>query len=601
MDEIHSFLSQIPGLAESIGLDKAISFVRLAAQLKDEIVLAQPANYDPNTAPSETPKHVQSFLGCATDMPDNFVSGCWTAFCNTIWTYNKSGSSNGRDPEIGTNTLPACKTMYNSWMSQFKPTTREKDGLRKIILFTLSDGACAMYAAHLHCSLGEHQYIEREVLSLFIGLMLISWTSATNTARVYDTCLSKPENQPNHKDWDPTRSFKLRTEHVWDGFLILLLVEDYVERDEILQVPNTGEQNVRFNDAIRKRNSRICLCGQPEWAHYCNRCMRVWKDGDGLKKLHVLVIDGITIGNPCCGVHDCPEPLINNRHRFCHGHDYRHHICAVEGCEHPVEPQFMTCTITEHRELELNHKKRDKALFPELRGRLQRASVSNPDDAFEAQVTAEEVEEMTIPDPAQENCEAAKDPNGNRKIRALFGRHRTHNEQIFVRPCGMIVAHATFYASESVSQTVDMLQKVFHVDGSMPDIVIYDNNCALYKYLVHQNIQLFDTVGFPVDVFHWKCKHAKDGIECSYHCNPTLFPELLRTDGKAWFFNSSIAEQTNVWLGGYHSMLWEMGSDKYDYFLDEMVMRKNKLTKAKLKGEDALPDYVPNITYNVHA
>jgi hypothetical protein len=78
-----------------------------------------------------------------------------------------------------------------------------------------------------------------------------------------------------------------------------------------------------------------------------------------------------------------------------------------------------------------------------------------------------------------------------------------------------------------------------------------------------------------------------------------LFPELHGTDGKAWFFNSSIAEQTNVWLGGYHSILREMGSDKYDFFLDEMVMRKNRLTKAKLEAAGALPDHVPGLTYYV--
>lgn len=119
----------------------------------------------------------------------------------------------------------------------------------------------------------------------------------------------------------------------------------------------------------------------------------------------------------------------------------------------------MTCTIPEHRQLEQNHKKRDKALF-QLRGRLQRANVSHPNDAFAAEVTAEEVEEMIIPTSGE--CEATKDPNGNRKLRTLFGRRRTHNEQIFVRPCGMIVAHATFYGSESVSQTVVCLFSLFH-------------------------------------------------------------------------------------------------------------------------------------------
>jgi hypothetical protein len=74
--------------------------------------------------------------------------------------------------------------------------------------------------------------------------MLISWTSATNAARVYDTCLSKPENQPNHEDWPPERSFKMRTEHVWDSFLLLSLLEDYEEQKQILHDPDTGEQNM---------------------------------------------------------------------------------------------------------------------------------------------------------------------------------------------------------------------------------------------------------------------------------------------------------------------------------------------------------------------
>jgi hypothetical protein len=86
--------------------------------------------------------------------------------------------------------------------------------------------------------------------------------------------------------------------------------------------------------------------------------------------------------------------------------------------------------------LEMNHKKRNKALF-QLRGRLQRANISHPNDAFEAEVTAELIEEITIP---SAECEASKDPQGNRKLCALFDCRRTHNEQIFVRPCGMIVA-----------------------------------------------------------------------------------------------------------------------------------------------------------------
>jgi hypothetical protein len=136
-----------------------------------------------------------------------------------------------------------------------------------------------------------------------------------------------------------------------------------------------------------------------------------------------------------------------------------------------------------------------------------------------------------------------------------------------------------------------MLEAVFPDPETMPNIVFYDNNCRLYKHLVHQGNLLYKTVGFPVDVFHWKCKHSKTEIECSYHCNPHCFPELIGEDGRGWYFNSSIAEQNNVWLGGFHSILREMTADHYDYFLDEMVLRKNRLTKEKLK--DFAPGYLP--------
>jgi hypothetical protein len=41
-----------------------------------------------------------------------------------------------------------------------------------------------------------------------------------------------------------------------------------------------------------------------------------------------------------------------------------------------------------------------------------------------------------------------------KKVRAQFGRKRSHNEQIFVTPCGEIVARETFYGTEAVSSVV---------------------------------------------------------------------------------------------------------------------------------------------------
>jgi hypothetical protein len=48
-------------------------------------------------------------------------------------------------------------------------------------------------------------------------------------------------------------------------------------------------------------------------------------------------------------------------------------------------------------------------------------------------------------------CPSKKSDTGNKKIKAQFGRRRTHNEQTLVRPCGIIFARATMYGAEAVS------------------------------------------------------------------------------------------------------------------------------------------------------
>ncbi|EIW78606.1 hypothetical protein CONPUDRAFT_27070, partial [Coniophora puteana RWD-64-598 SS2] len=62
---------------------------------------------------------------------------------------------------------------------------------------------------------------------------------------------------------------------------------------------------------------------------------------------------------------------------------------------------------------------------------------------------------------------------------------------------------------------------------------------------------------------------------CQKYCNPALFPDLQTDDGTGWWFNTSIAEQTNVWLGSYHAMVREMTSVRFNFFLDEMIRLRN--------------------------
>ncbi|KAJ6564878.1 hypothetical protein DFH09DRAFT_1475350 [Mycena vulgaris] len=265
MDEVLQFLSKVPGLKEAIGMDKAMAFVRLAALLKDEIILAQKSSYDPSTAPNELPEHVRTFLGGATDMPDQFVTGCWAAFNQTIWAYEAVGSSSGKDAQMfrdfGLDHLLSARMLFPPSKTCTTPgclntsLLREKDGLAKVVLFTLSDGACATYAGHLHCRQCRTNYYNNYSVRDGIRTYYADVPAAIQVSQ-HHFIEREPETCPEHKDWPPERSFKMCTEHVWDGFLILSLLEDYEQRDRVLSVPDTGEQSVRFTEAMPE-NGRI--------------------------------------------------------------------------------------------------------------------------------------------------------------------------------------------------------------------------------------------------------------------------------------------------------------------------------------------------------
>jgi hypothetical protein len=113
------------------------------------------------------------------------------------------------------------------------------------------------------------------------------------------------------------------------------------------------------------------------------------------------------------------------------------------------------------------------------------------------------------------------------------------------------------------------VQKAFSVPHAhKPEHFIYDTNCnAKQQVMAHpETWSWFNDVGMTVDVFHFLNKHKSGHVFCQQHCNPVSCPELMGPDGKTWFFNTSIAEQTNVWLGGYHSICREMLPAKYNFF-----------------------------------
>ena len=103
--------------------------------------------------------------------------------------------------------------------------------------------------------------------------------------------------------------------------------------------------------------------------------------------------------------------------------------------------------------------------------------------------------------------------------------------------------------------------------GPKPRHIFCDNNYMLKKMM--EGDDFFADIGLTVDVFHWSCKHSTWDTFCQQYCNPYGYPELQNNVRHSWYFNSLIAEQTDVWFGGYYAICWEMGVDKFNFFLDK--------------------------------
>lgn len=126
----------------------------------------------------------------------------------------------------------------------------------------------------------------------------------------------------------------------------------------------------------------------------------------------------------------------------------------------------------------------------------------------------------------------------------------------------------------------------------MPEYWFYDSNCRLRLHLLTIQDTHFKDTATPVDVFHFNKTHKESDIMCQRFCNPALFPELSRPDG-SWIFNSSIAEQVNVWLAGFRAIVRDMEVVGYNFFLDEMIKCRNRWVVKELEKKGKGPWMIP--------
>ncbi|KAF6764086.1 hypothetical protein DFP72DRAFT_999160 [Ephemerocybe angulata] len=513
---------------------------------------------------------------------------------------------------------------------------------RQGVLYTQSHGPVPVYVVHLKCKecattyhvdyaqqnqlrtyydtpsdvlqVADHHFAEQTLITSWKINMNLAHMSSSNCAATY----LETWDTECKKNFPPEWGFEvsLNGTKVFDAFTLVTLLEDCALRKTSLVVRHDGLQAMRFHDAIVQRNAFMEKFGQPQICHSCSKCLRIIPatEDSPAKQVFVVVMDGITLGRPTCGEPHCTNSLKNAKQRYCKDHQINLTKCAITICKKRIETNHKTCEDPIHRAVEVAHLEGVLANF-QLKGKVERRKVAHPsievhsgqgaedDDEHgdDVELDVEETYEIgpdgtvqpALPDLPTQAQEALSTVGqevesvvrltvpGTKKLSARFGRTRTHNEQILVCPCGIIHARQTFLYAESMPACAKFIEDTYKHHPMRPNHIVFDNNCSLSKHV--KNKPFFKDIGLKVDAFHFGTKHSKSDDYCQEHCNPAHSPELLGEDGKKWFFNTSIAEQTNVWLGGFHAICREMTEVRYDFFLDEMIKMRNERVLRKLK------------------
>lgn len=186
-------------------------------------------------------------------------------------------------------------------------------------------------------------------------------------------------------------------------------------------------------------------------------------------EVSAVLSDGNCMGHVSCQCHNCQTPLAKNNDWFCPNHAHLAQKCAVIDCSASVvttSDTKHTCEDLEHQALECQHVASGKAQF-KLKDRLKKARIINSMDLEavsnnvefgdidedEHRVGEEIVVELDLNGrPRSEENIDVRQPD--KKLKIKMGRGRTHNEQLLVVPCGIIIASTTFYGAEAIPSVV---------------------------------------------------------------------------------------------------------------------------------------------------
>lgn len=163
-------------------------------------------------------------------------------------------------------------------------------------------------------------------------------------------------------------------------------------------------------------------------------------------RMTARVTDGVTVCHPCCSELDCRIPLDNQRDCFCSQHSQQYQgTCCVTGCTRKAEQGYETCDTPTHRQFQLSRQEHNTAMF-QLWSRLATAGVASVQLAGSSNIPRPST--FTSDCPPHTATLETTNPNSDLVIKGRISHCWTHNEQLFIKCCDVIISCATMFGSE---------------------------------------------------------------------------------------------------------------------------------------------------------
>ncbi|EGG04959.1 uncharacterized protein MELLADRAFT_88423 [Melampsora larici-populina 98AG31] len=242
-----------------------------------------------------------------------------------------------------------------------------------------------------------------------------------------------------------------------DGMGIDTLLFNYSSRSKVLVVPDSGLDRVRYNEAKKECTSWIAAEGTAHKNHACSLCTCITYSEEYNKHSVVcaVVTDGLTIGHWRCSASASQlEMLAKDFGHPAPDGPCRRTLDTAQPCTQPALANKRTCGLQSHQEAAKTFSTRVNSNF-QLHSMLNRpGSNLNLDPSVHLEDESGEIQDLESLQQADESDrveESQRSGEEGSTKKPTLSRARTHNDQLVVAPCGVILARQTMFNSESPS------------------------------------------------------------------------------------------------------------------------------------------------------